>query len=159
TNRWERFADRDGPRSSWRWLVRRYLIVANRTLTGPHLVAEAETRCALGPCEFHVVVPQHRSGEGIVWTEGHAHAHARAHLEHALEHLRDAGLDVTGEIGDESPLLAVGDVLRRQAFDEVIVSTLPPGASRWLKLDLPNRLRHAYAIPVTHVVATTEVAR
>jgi hypothetical protein len=139
--------------------VRRYLILANRTLTGPHLVAEAQARCGLGPCEFHVVVPLSRADEGMVWTEGHARAHARAHLDHALEHLTGAGLEVTGEIGDESPLLAVGDVLRRQTFDEIIVSTLPPGASRWLNLDLPNRLRHAYAIPVTHVVASTEVAR
>src|SRR5229473_1369544 len=30
---------------------------------------------------------------------------------HALAHLRDAGLDVSGEVGDASPLRAVGDAL------------------------------------------------
>jgi len=139
--------------------VRRYLIVANRTLTGPHLVSEAQARCALGPCEFHVVVPLNPAAEGMVWSEGQARAHARMHLDHALVHLRDAGLDVKGEIGDESPLRAVADALRNQEFDEIIVSTLPPGASRWLKLDLPSRLRHSCAIPVTHVMASTELAR
>ena len=68
-------------------------------------------------------------------------------------------MEVTGEIGDASPLRAVGDALQYQSCDEIIVSTLPPGVSRWLKLDLPNRLRHSFAIPVTHVVATTERVR
>ena len=139
--------------------MRRYLIVANRTLTGPHLVSAAQTRCALGPCEFHVVVPLNPAAEGMVWSEGQARAHARTHLDHALAHLRDAGLDVSGEIGDESPMRAVGDALRTRDFDEIIVSTLPPSVSRWLKLDLPNRLRRTYPIPVTHVIATREFAR
>jgi hypothetical protein len=138
---------------------RRYLIVANRTLTGPHLVSEARARCALRPCQFHVVVPPSHATQGLVWTEGQANAQARAHLEHALTHLRQAGLDVTGEIGDESPLRAVSDALSKQPFDEIVVSTLPPGASRWLKLDLPNRLRHSFSIPVTHVTASAEFAQ
>ena len=138
--------------------MRRYLIVANRTLPGPHLVAEARARCAQGPCEFHVVVPLSRAGEGLVWTVGHVRAHARAHLDDAIEHFREAGLDVSGEIGDESPLRAVADALREQHYDEIIVSTLPPGVSRWLKLDLPNRLRRSVSIPVTHIVASSEFA-
>jgi hypothetical protein len=139
--------------------MRRYLIVANRTLTGPHLVAEAHARLGQGPGEFHVVVPLSRADEGLVWTVGHVRAPACARLDDAIERLRDAGLDVTGEIGDESPLRAVEDVLRDQHFDEIIVSTLPPGVSRWLKLDLPNRLRRSVSIPVTHVIASREFAR
>ena len=132
----------------------RYLIVANRTLTGPHLVEEVQARRALGPCTFHVVVPMNPAAEGMVWSEGQARAHARAHLDHALASLRDAGVEVTGEIGDASPLRAVGDALQYQSCDEIIVSMLPPGVSRWLKLDLPRRVEQRFALPVTTVIGT-----
>ena len=138
--------------------MRRYLIVANRTLTGPHLITEACARQERGPCRFHVVVPLSLADEGLVWSEGQAHAHARARLEDGLERLHQAGLDVTGTVGDESPLRAVSDALREQDFDEIIVSTLPASVSRWVKLDLPNRLRRRFAVPVTHVIASQELA-
>ena len=38
-------------------------------------------------------------------------------------------------------------------FDEVIVSTLPTGSSRWLGLDLPHRLEKLTSVPVRHVVS------
>ena len=38
-------------------------------------------------------------------------------------------------------------------FDRIIVSTFPPGISRWLGADLINRLGRSVDIPVTHVVA------
>lgn len=37
--------------------MRRYLIVANRTLGGHHLITRIREALARGPCEFHVVVP------------------------------------------------------------------------------------------------------
>jgi hypothetical protein len=38
-------------------------------------------------------------------------------------------------------------------FDEVVVSTLPTGVSRWLGLDLPRRLEKLTGVSVLHVVA------
>lgn len=137
--------------------MRSYLIVANRTLTGPHLISEALTRVSMGPSRFHVCVPSTPSGAAYAtWTEGRAHALATQRLEQVLEGLQEAGVEATGEIGDESPMLAVGDALRRGAYDEIIVSTLPPGLSRWLKLDLPHRLERMYHLPVTHVMAVPQ---
>jgi GABA permease len=49
-------------------------------------------------------------------------------------------------------------VLREITFDEIIVSTLPAGPSRWLKRDLPHRVEREYGLPVTHVVAASETA-
>jgi hypothetical protein len=51
---------------------------------------------------------------------------------------------------------AATNVLRREgngAFDEVIVSTLPLGLSKWLRIDVPTRLQKATKLPVHHVVA------
>jgi hypothetical protein len=47
--------------------------------------------------------------------------------------------------------MAVRDALRRREVDEVIVSTLPRGLSRWLGEDVPSRLRDSVRVPVTVV--------
>jgi hypothetical protein len=137
--------------------MRRYLIVANQTLTGPHLVAETTARQAAEPSSFHLLVPATRSHAGALWTEGEARARARKQLDDALAEMTAAGLQVTGDLGDESPVQAVGDALRRGEFDEIIVSTLPPGLSRWLKLDLPHRLEKTYGLPVKHVMPSRDL--
>ena len=136
--------------------MRSYLVVANRTLTGPQLVAEVVGRSQAGPARFHLVVPATVSGHASM-TEGEAHALAQRRLDDALERFRESGLEVTGEVGDEKPMLAVGDVLRRQEYDEIILSTLPPGVSKWLKRDLPHKLARQYQLPVTHVVGSSEL--
>ena len=138
----------------------RYLIVANRSLAGPALIAEVLARQAADDeSVFHVVVPATRDHGARVWTEGHAVAEARGALEDALQRFDAAGIHLTGEVGDENPMLAVGDVLRREAFDEIVVSTLPAGLSRWLKRDLPHRLERATGLPVTHVASELQPAR
>jgi len=134
--------------------MRRCLIVANQTLGGAHLAAEILARQATGEYEFHVLVPASHAHGSSNWTEGQAIAHARLALAEALEHLRADGIEATGEVGDENPVLAVGDVLNRRVVDEIIVSTLPPGASKWLKRDLPRRIERRFGVPVTHVVAS-----
>ena len=47
--------------------------------------------------------------------------------------------------------MAVRDALRGREVDEVIVSTLPRGISRWLGEDVPSRLTDAVSVPVTVV--------
>jgi hypothetical protein len=38
-------------------------------------------------------------------------------------------------------------------FDDIVVSTLPTGSSRWMGLDLPHRLEKLTSVPVRHVVS------
>ena len=61
--------------------MRRYLIVANQTLTGPHLMSEVASRQGAEPSRFHVVVPATRSHAGAMWTEGEERARARRQLD------------------------------------------------------------------------------
>ena len=51
------------------------------------------------------------------------------------------GAEADGEVGDRDPVMAVRDAMRGREVDEVIVSTLPKGMSRWLGEDVPSRLR------------------
>jgi hypothetical protein len=135
----------------------RVLVVANKTLGGTALADEIRRRAARGPCELHVLVPATRPEHGFTWTEEDARAEALERLEESLRRIRALGLEPTGEVGDSSPLLAILDTLREQpAFDEIVISTLPVGRSRWLRMDLPHRVQKAVGIPVTHVVAEVE---
>jgi hypothetical protein len=133
--------------------MERYLVVANRTLGGEHLLDEVQRRLAAGPCRFHVIVPVTHVSEHGSWNEGHSRTEAQKRLDVALTRFRELGADVTGALGDPSPVLAIGDALREHQFDGIILSTLRPGASRWLKLDLPHRVERDFSLPVTHVVA------
>jgi hypothetical protein len=83
---------------------------------------------------------------------------ARERLAHELARLRELGADASGEVGVPDPVAAVGVVLHRWEFDEVILSTLPGRSSRWLARDLPSRIRRSSKLPVTHVTGPSAPA-
>jgi hypothetical protein len=130
----------------------RYLVVANQTLVGDHLLELLQERAARGDASIHVLVPA--TVDQTHWTsdEETDHALARRRLDLALERFGRLGVEVTGEVGEHLVVDSIMDVLRREPFDEVILSTLPAGVSRWLRLDLLRRVERAVDIPVTHVV-------
>jgi GABA permease len=133
--------------------MRRYLVVANQTLMSEELRAAVRERLGTPPCRFHVVVPATPPRELLSWTEGAALHIARARLEEALSWMHAEGAISTGSIGDADPVLAAIDALPRDQFDEIVVSTFPPGVSRWIRQDLPHRLARRTELPVCHVVA------
>jgi hypothetical protein len=95
----------------------------------------------------------------MVWTEGEAHQIARDRLTRALAWFRTQGAEASGEVGDTRAILAIGDALIGQAFDGIVLSTLPAGMSRWLRQDLPARVRRHYGIPVVHVISDPDRMR
>jgi hypothetical protein len=139
--------------------ARRYLVVANQTLGGAHLLEKVRQCMAAGPSRFHIVVPATHPREHASWEEGEAKELASKRLSAAMDRFRELGAEVDGEIGAPSPVEAIGDAIRAAGrFDEIILSTLPPGPSRWLRLDLPHRVERAYNLPVTHLVADPQPA-
>jgi hypothetical protein len=50
-------------------------------------------------------------------------------------------------------MVAVQEAWDPCRFDEVIVATLPTGASRWMAADLPRRVERLIGARVTRVVA------
>jgi hypothetical protein len=138
--------------------MRSYLVVGNQTLAGPALTAAIAERIASGePTNFHVVVPATPVQDGFTWDEDKAHEAAQERLDAMLEHLRTMGVEATGEVGHKDPVEAARDAMRGHPVDEVILSTLPPGLSRWLGQDAPTRLKASAPVPV--VVITAEPAK
>jgi hypothetical protein len=102
-----------------------------------------------------LLVPATPPTTGLVWTRGQATALAEWRMNEAIERLRALGANIRGVVGDGRALDAIDDILQEERFDEIVLSTLPVGASRWLRQDLPHRLRRRYEIPVRHVVDTS----
>ncbi|HET7828504.1 MAG TPA: hypothetical protein VFL03_03010 [Candidatus Limnocylindrales bacterium] len=133
-----------------------YLIVANQTLSSPTLMAEVRQRARATDVRFHVVVPATPIHHALTWDESEARAAAQTRLDDVLARLRSLGARAGGEVGCADPVAATQDALRSQEVDEIILSTLPSGVSRWLGQDVPARLRRAVPVPVTVVTATRE---
>ena len=136
--------------------MRSYLLIGNQTLDSPELADAIRERLATGPASFHVVVPVTPVGRGLTWDETEARAAAMTRLDEAMGRLRAAGAECSGEVGSRDPVEAALDALRKREVDEVILSTLPSGISRWLGEDVPSRLRGAVTAPVAVVTTARE---
>jgi hypothetical protein len=132
----------------------RVLVVANRTAATPPLIEAVRERAARGPATFTLLVPHVAHGlHRLVDPEDIGHAEDEAVLELAVPLLEQAAGDrVEGMTGDHEPLAAIQDAVNLRGFDEIIISTLPARVSRWLRLDLPSKVR-GLGLPVTHVEA------
>ena len=133
--------------------MRSYLVVANQTLDSPELAEAIGQRVAKGPATFHLVVPATPISRGFTWDEDEARAAATERLTKAIDRFRAAGATVSGEIGTTDPVQAAQDALREREVDEIILSTLPPGISRWLGQDAPTRLKGSVSVPVAVVTS------
>ena len=134
-------------------MMRRLLAVAHQTAeTGEFL--EAVRSAAATDSEVVVLVPATPVKHLTSWTSGESRAIAREKADSARKLLEEYGVEVVdARVGDPDPYQAILDVVGLDDFDRIIVSTFPPGISRWLGADLINRLGRALDLPVTHVVA------
>lgn len=130
----------------------RVLITAHHAADSPALVEAVARRAADGPAIFTLLVPAVAHGlHRVVDPEDHGHAEADARLAAALPLLSDAaGEPVAGVVGAHEPFAAVQDALNLVGFDEVIISMRPGRVRRWLRLDLPRKIR-ALGVPVAEV--------
>ncbi|MGH2856010.1 MAG: hypothetical protein ACRDMJ_00845 [Solirubrobacteraceae bacterium] len=130
------------------------LVVAHQTAATPALLDTVRARAHRGPVSFHLLVPRQAHGmHRVVDPQDAGEGEANDVLEHALPLLSEAvGGTVTGAVGDAEPLMAIQDAVNLGDYDEIIISTLPPRLSRWLRLDLVSKTR-GLGLPVTHVEA------
>lgn len=127
----------------------RILVVANKTAESPDLLEAMKQKGT----EHHYVLVVPASG-GVLEKAADPDAardHTQPHLDAALDRMRGEGFNVEGSVGDTDPAAAVQDACNFGEFDEIIVSTLPLRASKWMKMDLPSKAQRATGLPVTHV--------
>jgi hypothetical protein len=122
------------------------LVVANRTAGSDELLEAMRARAERDDVRFTLLVPAL-----VVGPQGREAA--RETMKAAVERLREAGLEVEGVVGQADPMYAVADAWDPKVFDEVIVSTLPGAASKWLQVDLPHRVAKMTGVQVTHVLS------
>ena len=150
----------------------KYLIVANQTIGGDELREEIRQRIS-AEASFFVLVPTTAGSvgrtdlygdglrPGVVETElvtqatldHRAELTDRSRLDQLTSEIRAAGGHASGDIGPSDVLTAIDEILGEGPFDEIIVSTLPIGASKWLKMDVPSRVQRRFHVPVTTVTA------
>jgi hypothetical protein len=121
------------------------LVVANVTADSDELLTALSECAARGPTSFELIVPPRGVGEG-------SRQAAQERLDEALARARERGLEIDGRLADSDPVVAVTEAFDPRRFDEIIVSTLPVGVSRWLQVDLPHRLERITGVPVRHVL-------
>lgn len=120
------------------------LVVANQTADSPELIEALRERAEQGAAAFVLLLPRLPGVE----------TDARGRLDAIVSGWREAGLEASGEVGDSDPVVAVKEVWDPGRFDEVVISTLPTGASKWLQIDLPHRIERLTGVSVRHVVGT-----
>lgn len=138
----------------------RYLLVAHQTAGSVELRAKVvELMRDDAAAEFVLLVPatpirflEAVGGESRTAVEV---ARSRATLARSL--LEDVGARLmAARIGSHDPMVAIEEELRGGGYGTVVISTLPPGVSRWLRLDLPARVARRFSeIRVIHVVANS----
>ncbi|MFL5532839.1 MAG: hypothetical protein ACJ8BC_12790 [Gemmatimonadales bacterium] len=145
----------------------RVLLIANKTLGSGEVSEFVRSRMAKEECHFTLLVPATprpnrepasrlaaglaSASEGFDPADGGEdnYDYARSRLEYGLEVLRGLGASGDGEVGDPNPSRAIHEILQRRQFDEVALSTLPKGVSRWLGLDIPHQVERKFHLPVT----------
>jgi hypothetical protein len=135
----------------------RVLVVAHKTAATQPLLDAVRARAQRGGATFTLLVPNPAHGlHKVVDVEDQGAGEAQGVLDGALPKLSEAaGAPVEGIVGDADPSAAVQDAINLRGFDEIIISTLSPRLSRWLKLDLPSKVS-GMGLPVTTVTPADE---
>jgi hypothetical protein len=117
------------------------LVVANRTVDSPELLDALGERAQRGAVHVTLLAP-------TPWSE---RDEAQRRLKAAIDGLAALGVPADGGLGDADPIVAVQEAWDPGRYDEVVVSTLTEGASRWLQIDLPHRVARLTDCQVRHV--------
>jgi hypothetical protein len=117
----------------------RVLVVANRTATTPALLQEVERRARERATTFTLLIPDPPRSDHADWSPDVALALLERAAGGRVAMLRGGG---------EEPFEVVSRVVDEGDYDEIIISTLPPRFSRWLKRDLPRRVEEL-GLPVS----------
>ena len=144
--------------------VASYLLIANQTAESPELLhATAEIHAHDPDAEFVIVVPATPLNllQQFEGTAKSARGLAAQRAQNTRRHLESLGIRVRStRIGNWDPYVAIEEELVNEKYDAIVLSTLPPGVSRWLRMDLPSRVARRHpGIRLVHVVSRPAISR
>jgi len=108
------------------------LAVANVTADSDELLGALRERTKQGRVRVQLVVP--------IGGAGPDREAGERQLERGMDRIAEAGIEVQGQVVRGDPVQAVHEVWDPTTYDEIVVSTLPTGVSKWLRIDVPHRL-------------------
>src|SRR4051794_26218363 len=120
---------------------KRVLVVANRTASTHRLLEEITARAKAEPTAFTLLIPDVHDRKAADWTLDSALPLIQRAAHGPVDHL----------VGGPDPFAAVQQAVNDHHFDEIIISTLAKGASKWLHRDLVHRVEKL-GVPVTAIV-------
>jgi hypothetical protein len=119
------------------------LVVANVTADSDELMGALRRRAEAARVRAQLVVP--------IGGAGPDREAGEQQLERGLDRMAELGIEAQGQVVRGDPVQAVHDVWDAASFDEIVVSTLPTGVSKWLRIDVPHRLEKLTGAQVEHV--------
>jgi hypothetical protein len=132
---------------------RRVLAVVTDDLSGPESIEEIRREAEGDGVELRVVVPaveaspfRHTLGD-----IDEPRKRAEKRLDTVLGHLRENGIEASGEVGDPDPVQAAQDALLTGPADEVLIFEHAGSESRWFEDGLFDRARESLEPPLRMV--------
>lgn len=135
--------------------VHRILVLAHEGLGGAQLAEELDRRQAGRGTEVFVVVPAlSGSLKQLANDDRDEIAAAQADLERLLSEIQAPGRSVSGLVGDSDPRLALEDLLRQFAADEIIVVNPAESEMGHLEETSTARALEDVSLPVSVLTVT-----
>jgi hypothetical protein len=131
----------------------RVLLVASQASIGPQLMREIRFRVRKPSTEIFVLCPvldtpvEHWAGGSDA-----DRATAREFLHSLLDQLNATGIEASGSVGENEPLVAIEDALRRFPADEILIATHPFDELGWLEHGIVAKIRARSDLPITHIM-------
>jgi nucleotide-binding universal stress UspA family protein len=133
--------------------ARRVLVVVNENADRDELHAALHERVVRTRADVLVVAPALNSRlRHWLSDEDAARRQADERLCRCVEQLRLSGFAAEGLIGDSDPVQAIEDALALFEADVLVIATHPHGRSNWLAVDLVERARRRFRLPIVHLV-------
>ncbi|UJA19481.1 hypothetical protein HJD18_04185 [Thermoleophilia bacterium SCSIO 60948] len=134
--------------------VGRLLVIAAAAIEGQELRDEVVRHLDGSNARVHVVAPalardqfHHAMGDVDAPRED-----ATERMDRSIETLRAEGIEVSGDIGDADPKLALADSVGDFDPQEILILTHASEDGLWLENEIFDDARREYDMPVIHVV-------
>jgi hypothetical protein len=144
--------------------VSRYLLVANETAESQEMLHVVSEINADDPdAEFEILIPATPLNllQQFEGTAKSARGLAARRAQSTRLHLESLGILVRStRVGNWDPYAAIEEEFENEKYEAIVLSTLPPGVSRWLRMDLPSRVARRHPeVRLIHVVSRSATSR